>query len=148
MSTPNNTPSFNADIPSPNVLFIDSTGRVNPVWWRFLLQLFRRTGDQSGGDGQITIGDILSLESNIPLPVDISAQVAELSIGLQQAFAAIAAIQQSIPGFGEAFAQASVQAVVPDVMGMSTAQGAQAAEPVFATAAGASSLSEMTFARV
>ncbi|WP_186099776.1 hypothetical protein [Burkholderia gladioli] len=135
MSTPNNASSLNANIPPPNVPFIDSTGRVNPVWWMFLLQLFRRTGDQSGGDGQLTIGDILALETDIPMPIDISAQVAELSIGLQQAFAAIASIQQSIPGFGEAFAQAS-------------AQGAQAAEPVFATSAGASSLSEMTFARV
>lgn len=133
MSTPNNASSLNANIPPPNVPFIDGTGRVNPVWWMFLLQLFRRTGDQSGGDGQLTIGDVLSLETDIPLPVDISAQVAQLSTALGQAFAAIAVLQQSIPGFGEVFAQ-------PAPSGL--------AEQVFATPSGIDSMADMTFARV
>lgn len=137
-----------AQFPNWNVKPLDANGNWSRPWLEFWIKLFQRQGGQSGGDGQLTIGDVLGLQADIPAPVDISAQVAQLSIGLQQAFAAIAAIQQSIPGFGEAFAQASFQAVMPDVMGMSTAQGAQAAEPVFATAAGASSLSEMTFARV
>ncbi|ATF86883.1 hypothetical protein MJ546_33890, partial [Burkholderia gladioli] len=124
-----------AQFPNWNVKPLDANGNWSRPWLEFWIKLFQRQGGQSGGDGQLTIGDVLGLQADIPAPVDISAQVAQLSIGLQQAFAAIAAIQQAIPGFGEAFAQAS-------------GQGAQAAEPVFATAAGASSLSEMTFARV
>ncbi|MFW6851820.1 hypothetical protein ACODYM_11045 [Burkholderia gladioli] len=134
MSTPNNASSLNANIPPPNVPFIDSTGRVNPVWWMFLLQLFRRTGDQSGGDGQLTLGDILALEADIPVPIDIAAQVAQLSTALGQVFAAIAALQQTAPAFGE-------------VMGVSSI-AAGLGEMTMASGMSQSSMSEMTFARV
>ncbi|WP_369050356.1 hypothetical protein [Burkholderia gladioli] len=134
MSTPNNSTSLNANMPAPNVPFIDSTGRVNPVWWMFLLQLFRRTGDQSGGDGQLTIGDILALETDIPMPIDISAQAAQLTTALQQAFAAIAVLQQTAPAFGE-------------VMGTASATSSLG-EMTMASGMSQSSMSEMTFASV
>lgn len=34
----------NSNIPNPGVPFLDSGGRVTPVWWAFLLAIFQRTG--------------------------------------------------------------------------------------------------------
>ncbi|MEK6418426.1 MAG: hypothetical protein V4801_02400 [Burkholderia gladioli] len=131
MSTPS---SLNANIPPPNVPFIDGSGRVNQVWWMFLLQLFRRTGAELGGDGQLTVGDVLALEADIPVPVDIAAEVVRLGIALQQVFAAFAAIQQAGPAFGEVWATPSTSAALTE---MTLAPGAPQ-----------SSMSEMTFPSV
>lgn len=35
-------------IPGPSVDFLDANGKVNPVWWNFLLTLLNRTGGASG----------------------------------------------------------------------------------------------------
>lgn len=120
MSTTSGASALGLNIPQPGASFL--VGRpepISPVWWAFLLQLYRRTGDQTGGDGQLTTADVLGLETDIPQPVDISAQVAVLGISLQQAFAAIGSLQQAIPGFGEIFAAAGVsQGILADVTGM------------------------------
>lgn len=131
MSAPS---SFNVNIPPPNAPFMDDSGRVNQVWWMFLLQLFRRTGDESGGDGQLTIDDVLALEADIPVPIDIATEVARLGIALQQVFAALAAIQQAGPTFGEVWAAPSAPAAL--------------AEMTMAPGAPQSSMSDMTFPSV
>jgi hypothetical protein len=44
--TVNITPStpVNVTLPGPNEPVVDSQGRLNPRWWRFLNELYQRTG--------------------------------------------------------------------------------------------------------
>ncbi|WP_186092271.1 hypothetical protein [Burkholderia gladioli] len=120
--------------PNWNVKPLDANGNWSRPWLEFWIKLFQRAGQQSGGDGQLTIADVLGLQADIPLPVDISAQAAQLTIALQQAFAAIAVLQQTSPAFGE-------------VMGTANATSSLG-EMTMASGMSQSSMSEMTFARV
>ncbi|WLE58390.1 hypothetical protein GIY62_14770 [Burkholderia plantarii] len=131
-SRPNQGSPLAANIPGPNAPFTDANFKATPAFWNFLFMLFRRTGGEGGGDGQLTVADVLGLEADIPLPFDTAHQILELSLGLQQAFAAISALQQAIPAFGEVYGGAVQAAVLPDVCGVPSAPAP---------------LTEMTFAR-
>ncbi|MBW5285944.1 hypothetical protein [Burkholderia gladioli] len=120
--------------PNWNVKPLDANGNWSRPWLEFWIKLFQRAGQQSGGDAQLTIADVLGLQADIPLPVDISAQAAQLTIALQQAFAAIAVLQQTAPAFGEVMGTASTASSL--------------GEMTMASGMSQSSMSEMTFARV
>jgi len=54
----------NANMPNPGVPFLDASGRINAVWWAFLLSLFQRTGGSGSGPApSLTLDDVLSLET-------------------------------------------------------------------------------------
>ncbi|EJC9817166.1 TPA: hypothetical protein P7236_006383 [Pseudomonas aeruginosa] len=53
-----------ANIPEFNTPFIGQDGRVNYIWWQFLLKLFARTGGTSGNDGDASLELIRSLEGS------------------------------------------------------------------------------------
>lgn len=126
-------PDYSAPMPHYNTPLAGADGRtMNEVWFRLIWTLIRRTGGEPGGGIQLSVAEILGLEADIPLPFDAAHQIVELSLGLQQAFAAIAALQLSIPAFGEVFGDAGQVAVLPDVCGALSAQAP---------------LTEMTFAR-
>lgn len=77
-----------SNIPDYTIPFIDGTGRISEVWWRFLVTMFNRTGGTTGSD----IGDLIitvnaqgirvefleAEQSNFPLPVDFSRPIDEL----------------------------------------------------------------------
>ncbi|VVE31642.1 hypothetical protein PEP31012_03709 [Pandoraea eparura] len=47
-----------SNIPPPNVDFLDENGKVQMVWWQYLLTLFDRTGSASGnspGGAPVTV---------------------------------------------------------------------------------------------
>lgn len=114
---------------------LDSQGNLTPQWRLFFLTLFNRTGGAGGNDSAALLalieglqkalddlaaeinGDVLALEPTISQPVDISEQIAVLGISVEQAFSAIAAIQQAIPAYGEAFAAAGAPQIFADVVG-------------------------------
>lgn len=56
-----------ANIPDFNTPILGPDGRVNEIWWRFLLQLFNRTGGEQGSDGGtieiITLDNAAALDS-------------------------------------------------------------------------------------
>ncbi len=131
-SKPNAASALLANLPGPNVPFTDAGGRPTQAFWYFLASLARQMAGGGGGDGQLTLADVLGLEADVPLPFDAAHQIVELSLGLQQAFAAIGALQQSIPAFGEVFGGAVQAIALPDVCGAPSAQVP---------------LTEMTFAR-
>lgn len=126
--------NLQTEIPLINAPLTDGKGYITEAWFIFLLQLLRRTGGQSGGDGQLTIGDVLALEAEIPFPIDIAQQVSTLAIGLQQVAASVAAIQQSLSAVGESFSPASNVSSV--------------SEQTLATGIDIPHVTEMTFARV
>lgn len=136
-------PNLQADIPlanSPLATIKDANGNVighgevTEAWFIFLIQLLRRTGGMSGGDGQLTIGDVLALEAEIPFPIDIAQQVSTLTIALQQVMASVAAIQQSLSAVGESFSPVSSVNSVSD--------------QTLTTGTDIPHVTEMTFARV
>ncbi|HGM4824719.1 TPA: hypothetical protein ACKP7E_003455 [Pseudomonas aeruginosa] len=53
-----------ANIPEFNTPFIGQDGRVNYVWWQFLLKLWTRTGGASGNDGSASLNLIRALEGS------------------------------------------------------------------------------------
>ncbi|HCF2194998.1 TPA: hypothetical protein NIC60_004016 [Pseudomonas aeruginosa] len=53
-----------ANIPEFNTPFIGQDGRVNYVWWQFLLKLWTRTGGTSGNDGSASLNLIRALEGS------------------------------------------------------------------------------------
>ncbi len=56
-------PNLSANVPPIDVQFVDlRTGLITQPWWFFLLQLFRRTGGNTGGNGLISLADVLALE--------------------------------------------------------------------------------------
>lgn len=63
-----------SNIPDFQTPFLTSDGRVNEVWWRFLLQMFNRTGGFAGLDGallQQLVADAEGLlASTNPQPAD------------------------------------------------------------------------------
>jgi hypothetical protein len=133
--------------PPPNLPFTDANGLPNRVWIEFLMRIFQRTGGTTGGDGQLTNADVFGLEADIGQPVDIAEQVASLSIALGQAFAAIGALQQASPAFGEVFAVAGIDQFFPDVMPILGAD-APLSELTLATPTQLSQITDMTEARV
>lgn len=120
--------------PQWDVPFTDANGRLTRHGIELILRLIRRTGGDGGGEGQLTSADVLGLEALISLPIDLNSQAAGLAIALGQVWAAIAALQQSIPAFGEVVSAPSASA------GLS--------EMTMASGMSQSSMSEMTFARV
>jgi hypothetical protein len=114
---------------------VDSKGSLTPQWRQFFLTLFNRTGGTGGNDSAALLalieglqkalddlaaeinGDVLALEPTVFPSVDIGAQLSVLGISVEQAFAAIAAIQQAIPAYGEAFSATGIPQTFPDVVG-------------------------------
>lgn len=62
------TANLQTDVPLVNVPLVNADGTVTESWFIFLVQLFRRTGGTSGGDGGITLADVLSLEATFAPP--------------------------------------------------------------------------------
>lgn len=60
--------NLQTDVPLVNVPLVNADGTVTESWFIFLVQLFRRTGGTTGGDGSITLADVLSLESTFAIP--------------------------------------------------------------------------------
>jgi hypothetical protein len=92
-----------ANIPLIDVAPIDPrTGKWTEAWFLFFIQLFRRTGGDSGGDGQLTIADVLGLEDFIP-QMDLASQE---TTRVADAIAQVRAIAASIsiaPAMPESF---------------------------------------------
>lgn len=55
--------TLQTDVPLINVPLSTADGRANPIWFQFFVQLWRRTGNGTGGDGQLTVADVLSYET-------------------------------------------------------------------------------------
>jgi C1q domain len=76
----NNIPS---NIPDYSIPLIDTSGKINPIWWRFLVTLFNRSGGAGGSDiGSITIivgkqgeqiSELQAEEISKVIPVDSSS---------------------------------------------------------------------------
>lgn len=65
--------NLQTDVPLINVPLSTPDGRANPIWFQFFVQLWRRTGSGSGGDGQLTVSDVLSFEvTDAPVIQDTS----------------------------------------------------------------------------
>lgn len=80
------------NIPLIDVAPIDPrTGKWTEAWFIFFVQLFRRTGGDSGGDGQLTIADILGLEDFLPQADFSSQETARISDAIAQVRATVAA---------------------------------------------------------
>jgi hypothetical protein len=62
--------NFQANVPLINSPFVDKNGNITEAWFIFLVQLFRRTGGTGGGDGNLTLADVLSLEA-IQAPISV-----------------------------------------------------------------------------
>ncbi len=58
-------PNFKAVIPPPDTPVLGPNGKMADVWWRIISILIQRTGGVSGGDGQLTLADVLALEETI-----------------------------------------------------------------------------------
>lgn len=114
---------ISSPFPPPNLPFDGPDGMPNRIWVEFLMRMFKRTGGSTGGDGQLTFGDVIGLEADIAQPVDMAAQVAELGIALQQAFAAISAVRDAVPAFGEVSAARGIDQLFPDVVGVPSNPG-------------------------
>lgn len=54
--------NLQANVPLVSVPFVDKNGNVTEAWFIFLIQLWRRTGSGGGGNGQLTVADVLALE--------------------------------------------------------------------------------------
>jgi hypothetical protein len=77
-----------SNIPDYTIPFIDATGRINEIWWRFLVTIFNRTGGTAGGDiadliitvnaQGIRIQFLEAEQINFPLPIDVSRPIDEL----------------------------------------------------------------------
>ena len=76
--------NFATDIPLVNVPLVGPDGRMSQIWFAFFVQLWRRTGSGTGGDGQLTIADVLSYEVTTP---PITPDVLGASMGLEMAVA-------------------------------------------------------------
>ncbi len=64
MSTAGNT-----NIPNPGVPFLDKDGRINQVWWAFLLAIFQRTGGGGTPTPTPTPIDLTPLiDAQVPVP--------------------------------------------------------------------------------
>lgn len=74
--------NLQANVPLIDVPPIDlKTGKWNEAWFLFLIQLFRRTGGTNGGDGQLTINDVLGVEETFALPaVDPNFTIGEMTM--------------------------------------------------------------------
>lgn len=72
--------NYAADIPLVNVPLVGSDGRMSQIWFAFFVQLWRRTGNGMGGDGQLTIADVLSYEVTMASP---ATDVLGASMGLE-----------------------------------------------------------------
>lgn len=125
--------NLKTEIPLIDAPFVNDTGHITEAWFIFLLQMFRRTGGATGGDGQLTVGDVLGLEADIPVPFDISQQASQLSIFISQVAAMLASSRDGIPSFGEVQAQGGASGIPEMTMGVGSC---------------VDSMSEMTFARV
>ncbi|SAJ96530.1 parallel beta-helix repeat-containing protein [Burkholderia multivorans] len=66
--------TIQTDVPLVNVPFVDPrTGNVTEAWFLFLIQLWRRTGGNSGTTpDSLTIGDVLALEETFSQSVSAS----------------------------------------------------------------------------
>jgi hypothetical protein len=77
--------NLQTDVPLINVPLSTGDGRANPIWFQFFVQLWRRTGTGSGGDGQLTIADVLSYETTVaPSTSDSVRDVLGLEATLNQ----------------------------------------------------------------
>lgn len=122
--------TLQTDVPLINVPLVNPDGRLNQIWFQFFVQLWRRTGSGTGGDGQLTIADVLSYELTIP---PLLPDVLEMSMGLEM----VAAAPPSLPAV---FASEMEIATIPTPtdplaleMGMaqiSDSMGTQAAQSV------------------
>lgn len=74
--------NLQANVPLIDVPPVDpKTGKWNEAWFLFLVQLFRRTGGTNGGDGQLTIEDVLGVEETFALPpIDTSSPLSEMTL--------------------------------------------------------------------
>jgi hypothetical protein len=69
--------NFKSGMPDFSVPFLDQSGKISEVWWRFLVTIFNRTGSVQGGN--ITnISNIASDESGNYPPRDRSSEIEEL----------------------------------------------------------------------
>lgn len=85
--------NLQTDVPLINVPLSTPDGRANPIWFQFFVQLWRRTGNGTGGDGQLTIADVLSYEVTTP---PLLPDVAGASMGLELALAPSAAMSDPL----------------------------------------------------
>lgn len=61
--------SGNTNIPNPGVPFLDQDGRINQVWWAFLLAIFQRTGGGGTPTPTPTPTDLTPLiNAQVPVP--------------------------------------------------------------------------------
>jgi hypothetical protein len=60
--------NYQTDVPLINVPLVRPNGMISEAWFMFLIQLFRRTGGGTGGDGQLTIADVLSYDVTMAQP--------------------------------------------------------------------------------
>ncbi|UIY58094.1 hypothetical protein [Burkholderia cepacia] len=73
--------NLQANVPLIDVPPIDlKTGKWNEAWFLFLIQLFRRTGGTGGGDGQLTIGDVLALEETFAAAAPVDSSLTEMQL--------------------------------------------------------------------
>lgn len=74
--------NLQANVPLIDVPPIDpKTGKWTEAWFLFIIQLFRRTGGTSGGDGQLTIDDVLGIEETFAFPpIDSNVQLSEMTM--------------------------------------------------------------------
>ena len=87
------TSNLQSDVPLINVPLVGADGRLNQIWFTFFVQLWRRTGSGTGGNGQLTIADVLSFEvTDAPLAQDTSNS----SLGLEATLPTIASFPSPI----------------------------------------------------
>lgn len=55
--------NLSTNLPLIDVPLVNENGNITEAWFLFLVQLFRRTGGESGGGStSLTVGDVLALE--------------------------------------------------------------------------------------
>lgn len=80
--------NYATNIPLINAPLVENDGRMNQIWFAFFVQLWRRTGGGMGGDGQLTVADVLSYEvTGAQMAQDIPAA----SMGIEMSLAPVVA---------------------------------------------------------
>jgi hypothetical protein len=139
--------TLQTNVPLINVPLITADGRLNQIWFAFFVQLWRRTGGATGGDGQLTIADVLSYEvTTSPILPDFAGA----SMGFEMAFApslapdplAVEAIAAPVAAFTDPLSIETTLASVP------SAADPLAVESAFARVSDAPALLEMSLAQM
>lgn len=98
--------NLQANVPLIDVPPIDpKTGKWDEAWFLFLIQLFRRTGGTSGGDGQLTVGDVLALEETFAASIRVDAGLPEMQFAPTSAQSSITEQTFSSVASGDAISE-------------------------------------------